>query len=555
MSTTTRHPEGSLPLDIVRERARALSLITLTCAPDGQIRGQQAIDAPTGERVARALFASPLLRSLLAEAADAWSDDGAELPRATEIVNGVWATPLPDTRRRRRVGYLVCIALTPEALEGEHFEAACQSARIDAEAARESLSSLACFDRAGVARVTRLLHWSAKDRSEIASDEAALAGFSRQLTESYEEISLLHKLGRSMNEVTNPRRFVQLLCDELHATLTFRWIAVRFLQDERSARSLAGHCVSAGDLPWRASVFQETAGRLTQGLAPGRAVVVDPAATDDPDLVSRPGQVLLHPLARDGRVFGCILAGEKQSDDDAVTTVDMKLVDAAAQHLTILLQNVALYEEQQSMFLGTLGAITASIDAKDRYTCGHSERVSILAMQLAAAAGLDEAACERVRICGLVHDVGKIGVPESVLRKPGRLTDAEFEQIKLHPVIGHRILRDIPQLHDVLEGVLHHHERWDGAGYPHGLVGDAIPLFARLIGIADAYDAMRSTRTYRDAMQHDKVLSEIRRCAGLQFDPMLTPLFMRLDFDEFNRLITRHIRREAAGDTTLDVAA
>jgi HD-GYP domain-containing protein (c-di-GMP phosphodiesterase class II) len=554
MNTATRHPETAQPLDIVRERCRALNLVTVACDAEGKVRGGQSVDAPTAEKIARDLFTSPLIRSLLAEAAAAWGEDEADGPRATEIFDGLWATPLADTRRRRRIGYLVCFALTPEALRGEHFEAACQSAHLDARAVREAMTPLASFDRAGVARVARLLNWTSQDRAEIASDEAALSGFSRQLTESYEEISLLHKLGRSMNEVTNPRRFVQLLCDELHATLTFRWIAVRFLHDERSARSLAGQCVSAGELPWRASAFQEMAGRLAQGLEPGRATVIDPTATGDADASTRPGQILLQPLARDGRIFGCVLAGEKQSEDDSVTTVDMKLVDAAAQHLTILLENVALYEEQQSMFLGTLGAITASIDAKDRYTCGHSERVSLLAMQLAAAAGLDEATCERVRICGLVHDVGKIGVPESVLRKPGRLTDEEFEQIKLHPVIGHRILRDIPQLSDVLDGVLHHHERWDGAGYPQGLVGDATPLFARIIGIADAYDAMRSTRTYRDAMQHDKVLSEIRRCAGMQFDPMLTPLFMRLDFDEFNRLIARHIRREATGDG-LEVAA
>jgi len=555
MNTLATQPDALSPQETLRQRCRALRLASIVCDAEGRAAGARAVEAPAGGRAAPAFLSSALLASLLREAASAWREDDADTPRATELFEGLWAIPLPETRRRRRVGYLVVFALTPEALRGEHFEAACQSARLDAQAAREQLASLATFDRAEVARVAQLLRWTASDRAELASDEAALTGFSRQLTESYEEISLLYRLGRSMNEVTNPGGFVQMLCDELHATLAFRWIGACFLPEELSGRSLAGRCVASGDLPWRHRAFRSLAVRLTHGLEAGRAVAMRPEESDDEDLKSRPGQVLLHPLSREGRVFGAIIAGEKQCEEDAVTTIDMKLVDAAAQHLTILLENVALYEEQQSMFLGTLGAITASIDAKDRYTCGHSQRVSVLARSLATEAGLDEAACERVRICGLVHDVGKIGVPESVLRKPGRLTDEEFDQIKRHPVIGRRILRDIPQLSDVLDGVLHHHERWDGAGYPSGLSGESIPLFARIIGIADAYDAMRSTRTYRDAMRHDRVLAEIRRCAGAQFDPMLTPLFMRIDFDEFNRLIAGHIRRESAGGDAGGMAA
>src|SRR5690606_20290161 len=134
----------------------------------------------------------------------------------------------------------------------------------------------------------------------------------------------------------------------------------------------------------------------------------------------------------------------------------------------------------------------------------HSERVAYMATRLGEAIGLDAETAQRLHIAGLVHDVGKIGVPEAVLCKPGRLTDEEFKLIKLHPEIGHRILRDIPQLADVLPGVLSHHERWDGKGYPHGLAGEEIPMFGRLIAIADSFDAMSSTRTYRSAMPREK---------------------------------------------------
>src|SRR5262249_25179437 len=159
----------------------------------------------------------------------------------------------------------------------------------------------------------------------------------------------------------------------------------------------------------------------------------------------------------------------KQGDDPQVSSYDIQLLEAAAGFIGAFLDNAALYTEQRAMFMGTLEALTASIDAKDRYTCGHSQRVAHLAQQLPPASGLSADQAERVRIAGLVHDVGKIGVPEAVLGKAGKLTDAEFDAIKMHPEIGHRILKDIPRLDDILPGVLHHHERYDGRGYPHGL--------------------------------------------------------------------------------------
>jgi HD-GYP domain-containing protein (c-di-GMP phosphodiesterase class II) len=249
---------------------------------------------------------------------------------------------------------------------------------------------------------------------------------------------------------------------------------------------------------------------------------------------------IAQPVTRDGRVIGVLLAGDKAGDDAAVSSVDAKLIAAAAAHVGIFLENAGLYDELNAMFLGTLDALTASIDAKDRYTSGHSSRVAMLTRHLARGIGLDDATAHRMHIAGLVHDVGKIGVPESVLCKPGRLTDVEFDQVKEHPAIGHRILRDIPDFDDILGGVLHHHERWDGAGYPHGISGHAIPLAARLIALADTFDAMCSTRTYRTALTRASVLDEIERCAGSQFDPELVPVFLNLDFTAYDRMVHEH---------------
>jgi HD-GYP domain-containing protein (c-di-GMP phosphodiesterase class II) len=143
-------------------------------------------------------------------------------------------------------------------------------------------------------------------------------------------------------------------------------------------------------------------------------------------------------------------------------------------------------------------------------------------------------------------------VPEHVLLKPGKLTDEEFDWIRRHPEMGHRILKDIPQLNDILPGVLYHHERWDGKGYPQGLQGDGIPLVARLIGLADSFDAMSSTRTYRSALSRSQVLKEIENCSGSQFDPHLALTFLSLDFSEYDRMAHEHLSGNLAADAERD---
>lgn len=250
--------------------------------------------------------------------------------------------------------------------------------------------------------------------------------------------------------------------------------------------------------------------------------------------------VLAHPIARDGRVVGVLLAGGKEGQTGEVSSFDRKLLDATSGYLSILLDNAFLYDDQQLMFIGTLEALSASIDAKDPYTRGHSERVSHLASRLAQAAGLDVDQVERMRIAGLVHDIGKIGVPESVLCKTGRLTRSEYEQMKRHPEIGYHILKDIPLMDDLLPAVLHHHERYDGNGYPHGLRGEHIPMSARIVCVVDSFDAMSSNRTYRTAMTREEIMAELRANAGSQFDPELVEAFVSLDLSRYDELVARH---------------
>jgi HD-GYP domain-containing protein (c-di-GMP phosphodiesterase class II) len=214
--------------------------------------------------------------------------------------------------------------------------------------------------------------------------------------------------------------------------------------------------------------------------------------------------------------------------------------------LTWTWEDLLMSAQQRSMFLGTVGALIAATEAKDPYNYGHSERVSVMAVAMGRAMKLDEVTIENFRLGGLVHDVGKIGIPEAILTKRGRLSPGEITLVQRHPEIGHKILKDIPLLSEALPGVLHHHERFDGLGYPHGLAGENIPLIARVLALADTFDAMSSNRSYRMAMPREKVLDEMRTCAGTQFDAALVEVFLKLDFAGVEALLTQHKARQAA---------
>lgn len=178
------------------------------------------------------------------------------------------------------------------------------------------------------------------------------------------------------------------------------------------------------------------------------------------------------------------------------------------------------------MALSSILTIANTVDAKDEYTGGHSLRVAICARDIAKNLGWNEEEIQNVYNVALLHDIGKIAVPDSVLCKPGRLTDEEFAVIKQHPSKGNDILKGIAILPHVQEGAHFHHERWDGRGYPEGLAGEDIPIYARIISIADSYDAMNSDRFYRKHLAKEKIISEIERCKGTQFDPKLADVFL-----------------------------
>lgn len=184
--------------------------------------------------------------------------------------------------------------------------------------------------------------------------------------------------------------------------------------------------------------------------------------------------------------------------------------------------------QNQQMTFQTIMTIVNTIDAKDQYTKGHSQRVSDYSAALAKELGLTDEEVEKIRYIALLHDIGKIGVPDNILNKPGKLTNEEFALMKMHTIVGGEILKDIETVKDLDVGAKYHHERYDGRGYPEGLKGEEIPYIARLICIADTYDAMASNRIYRKHLTDETILAEIERCSGTQFDPVMARAFLKL---------------------------
>lgn len=223
---------------------------------------------------------------------------------------------------------------------------------------------------------------------------------------------------------------------------------------------------------------------------------------------------------------GILLLGstEEAAFDQAVNAALRHLVDQAA----VALQNVTLVEQLGALHRGALEALANAIDAKSHWTAGHSQRVTRLAVRLGKELALPETELERLYRGGLLHDIGKIGIAQEILDKPGQLTAAERATIESHPVVGATIVQPITAFEDVIGIVRHHHERWDGAGYPDRLAGRAIPRLARVLSLADVYDALSSPRPYRDGLPHDVVMGIIARDLGQAFDPEIGAVFLEM---------------------------
>ncbi len=233
------------------------------------------------------------------------------------------------------------------------------------------------------------------------------------------------------------------------------------------------------------------------------------------------------PLKVQNRVIGVLNINNKESKQK-FDEKDLRLLTILAEQSARTIENAELYKHMQDTYLGTIQTLARAIDAKDPYTKGHSDRVTRYAVKIAREMNLSENAIRNIEYSALIHDIGKIGIQESILTKKGGLSGTEYEIVKMHPLIGESIITPVKFLNGVAPLILYHHERFDGKGYLEGLRGEAIPLGARIISVADAFDAMTSDRPYRKALTRKKAREELEKESGKRFDPQVIEAFLRL---------------------------
>ncbi len=254
-----------------------------------------------------------------------------------------------------------------------------------------------------------------------------------------------------------------------------------------------------------------------------------------------PYSVMAAPLELPQKRIG-VVALVREEDEAPYTTQDLQLLGLFASHTASALQNAYLYSRLKAMNCDVIRSFAQAVEAKDRYTRGHSERVASYACRLGRVLGLTAREIDQLHVAGMLHDIGKIGVPDHILNKPGALTDEEFSIMRQHSFMGREILGQVGSMRDVANLIYHHHERMDGRGYPDGLRGVDVPFLARIIGLVDSYEAMTSSRAYRRALELEQVFMNLEQGAGSQWDRDLTLAWLEIvEQDRFGLSSAAHV--------------
>jgi putative nucleotidyltransferase with HDIG domain len=388
-------------------------------------------------------------------------------------------------------------------------------------------SLVVCFpqqDKAGLASVL------AYCLENFLKSETEIDDLSAEVVRLYEDLSLLYSISNKLGTEMD----VDMLCcrvlEEVDLILSPNNLSIMLL-DRRKGELYTKHSIGKNADSARSFKADISFGLIGHVMRLGEPVTVCDIHVDGLDgqiyLPYPAKSVLCVPLITDGNAIGLLLACDKLSGDEFWSR-ELKIMATFAPEVAASIRKAQLYEDINKTFINTVEAFASALDAKDPYTYGHSRRVAQLSVIICEEMGIPKKVTRRVELAALLHDIGKIGTPENILHKPEKLEYEEFEKIKEHPAKGAAILSNIGEFSDIIKWIRHHHEWYDGKGYPDQIAAEHIPVQARIITIADAYDAMTSDRPYRRGMPPHEVIKIMEEFTRSQFDPEILEVFNRL---------------------------
>lgn len=348
----------------------------------------------------------------------------------------------------------------------------------------------------------------------------------------YNYVRLLRDFSSDLTNIIELRQILESVAKTMHDVLEVQTVAVYVFNKEQSrfeAKAFFGVSNNVREMPVPADdplvawLHDNKRVLYPQFAAPSDRALVDGIGRRYAML----GAALYVPLLFNNKLMGFMTLSERRRSF-LYTHNDLFLLQTIGDAIAIAMSNAFAYEDLKKMYFGTIEAFAAAIELKDKYTWGHSERVMGIARQLAIELSMTRDEIDALQYAAVLHDIGKITIENAVLNKQGRLTETEYQQVKLHPSVGETIIESIEFLAPARTIIRHHHERWDGSGYPDGLRGDDIPVLARILSVADAFEAITAARPYQEKRSIDDGLAEVRKYAGSQFDPRIVDVLVVL---------------------------
>lgn len=381
-----------------------------------------------------------------------------------------------------------------------------------------------------------------EDKELLSQKYREVQDLTGRLRKKISELETIHESGKAIVSLLDRRELLNVIMRLVTSSLGYsRGIILLHEEQEHclvTAASSGGEIEMMRQFGGYRVPLNRTSNILVRTFNSGKPVVVEDAARlalnqKNPLLKAfAPTSFLIVPLISRGKVLG-VLAADRANHPAPITQEDLASLTGFGNHVAVALENSRLYQSLEQASLDAIQSLAKAVEAKDPYTHGHSERVAEYSERLAAAVGLSERQSLNLRLACMIHDIGKIGITEKILHKPGRLDLQEQSAIKHHPVIGESIIRPLKGLGEIARIIRNHHERYDGLGYPDRLKAEEIPLEARILAIADSYDAMTTTRPYRVPLPREAVMRELQDNRGRQFDPYLVESFLKLPGVDF----------------------